>query len=61
MTQVTTGPLASVRALTSGLPRTFWVLWLGLFINRAGTFVMPFLALYLSQGRGFPVATAGRT
>jgi len=32
---------------------------LGLFINRAGTFVMPFLALYLSQGRGFPVATAG--
>jgi len=35
------------------------VLWVGLFINRAGTFVMPFLALYLSQGRGFPVATAG--
>ena len=59
MSHVASGPLASARALTSGLPRSFWVLWVGLFINRAGTFVMPFLALYLSQGRGFPVATAG--
>jgi len=59
MSSSSSGALASVRALTAGLPRTFWVLWCGLFINRAGTFVMPFLALYLSQGRGFPVATAG--
>ncbi len=54
-----TGARAALGALIGGLPRTFWVLWFGLFVNRAGTFVMPFLALYLSQGRGFPVATAG--
>ena len=59
MSDLASRPLASARALLGGLPRTFWVLWVGLFINRAGTFVMPFLALYLSQGRGFPVATAG--
>ena len=49
----------ALRALHASLPRTYWVLWVGLFINRAGTFVMPFLALYLTQGRGLDVATAG--
>jgi MFS family permease len=53
------GPLDPLRALYARLPRTYWVLWLGLFINRAGTFVMPFLALYLTQGRGLSMATAG--
>lgn len=29
------------------LPRTVWILFLGLFIHRFGTFVIPFLTLYL--------------
>lgn len=41
------------------LPRTYWVLWLGTFINRLGAFVAPFLALYLTRDRGFTVAEAG--
>lgn len=52
-------PVGALRALYASLPRTYWVLWVGLFINRAGTFVMPFLALYLTQGRGLSVAAAG--
>lgn len=34
------------------LPRAFWALCLGTFINRFGTFVYPFLTLYLSR-KGF--------
>jgi MFS family permease len=33
-----------------GLPRRFWVVAVGTFINRAGWFVMPFLAIYLTDG-----------
>lgn len=46
-------------ALFDGLPRVFWILWGGVFINRVGTFVVPFLAVYLTEGRGLSVATAG--
>lgn len=42
-----------------GLPRAFWFLWLGALINRLGGFVVPFLALYLTQERGFAVERAG--
>ena len=42
-----------------GLPRTFWVLWCGTLVNRAGTFVLPFLAIYLTQARGYSAAQAG--
>lgn len=35
------------------LPRRAHLLCLGVFVNRAGTFVMPFMAIYLSQARGF--------
>ena len=45
--------------MLGGLPRTFWVLWVGMFINRAGAFVVPFLAIYLTQGRGVSAAAAG--
>jgi MFS family permease len=47
------------RAIGAGLPRTYWVLWAGMLVNRAGCFVMPFLAVYLTQGRGYAPATAG--
>ncbi len=42
-----------------GLPREYWFLWWGTFINRVGTFVQPFLVLYLVRERGVSVATAG--
>lgn len=42
-----------------GLPRAFWVLVAGTFVNRLGQFVQPFLALYLVSARGVGVATAG--
>jgi MFS family permease len=40
------------------LPRAFWVLFTGTFINRFGTFVMPFLAIYLTR-EGYTIAQAG--
>jgi MFS family permease len=50
-----------VRLLPSvrGLPRTFWVVWAGALVNRLGSFVMPFLVLYLTGERGYSVARAG--
>ena len=42
-----------------GLPRPFWYLWSGTLLNRLGSFVVPFLALYLTRSRGFSVAEAG--
>ena len=33
----------------SGLPTTFWWLWAGTLVNRAGAFVLPFLAFYLTD------------
>jgi MFS family permease len=33
----------------SGLPTTFWWLWVGTLINRVGGFVLPFLAFYLTD------------
>ncbi|WP_241759623.1 MDR family MFS transporter [Pyxidicoccus parkwayensis] len=46
-------------ALAGGLPRTYWVLWTGTLVNRLGSFVVPFLALYLTRERGYSVAEAG--
>jgi MFS family permease len=51
--------LAQVRATVGGLPSTYWVLWTGSLVNRLGTFVVPFLALYLTRERGFTVEQAG--
>src|SRR5689334_14641072 len=48
-------PFASLR----GLPRAYWVLWAGMLVNRLGGLVAPFLALYLTRGRGLSVGTAG--
>lgn len=45
------------------LPRTVYLLCLGSFINRAGTFLVPFLALYLTSalglGQGFATLALG--
>ncbi|MEU5906505.1 MFS transporter [Micromonospora sp. NPDC047467] len=42
-----------------GLPATFWYLWAGLLINRAGAFAMLFLPLYLTDARGASESLAG--
>ena len=40
------------------MPRTVWVLFGGAFVNRLGTFVLPFITLYLTS-RGYSVPQAG--
>ncbi|HEV3485937.1 MAG TPA: MFS transporter [Vicinamibacterales bacterium] len=40
------------------LPRPVWILFAGTFVNRFGTFVMPFLAIYLTR-QGYSAAQAG--
>ncbi|MEU5937791.1 MFS transporter [Micromonospora sp. NPDC047548] len=42
-----------------GLPATFWYLWAGLLVNRAGAFAVLFLSLYLTAARGASEALAG--
>ncbi|MEO7113278.1 MAG: MFS transporter [Polyangiaceae bacterium] len=43
----------------SGLPRSLWLLCVGIFVNRLGGFVVPFLAIYLTRVRNLPVERAG--
>ncbi len=43
----------------SGLNRDVWLLSLVLFINRAGTMVIPFLTIYLTGQKGFTLEEAG--
>lgn len=45
--------------LVEGLPKTYWALWLGSLVNRAGSFVMPMLTIYLTQSRKLPLPEAG--
>lgn len=45
--------------LTAGLPRAYWLLWIGTVINRLGGFVSPFLSLYLTSERGISISQAG--
>jgi predicted MFS family arabinose efflux permease len=56
---------SSIRASTTraigGLPNAFWWLWASTLINRLGTFVTPFLTLYLTTSQGRTVAFAGLT
>ena len=46
--------MASLRAL----PRPVWILFFGTFLNKFGTFVMPFLAIYMTS-LGYSSAQAG--
>lgn len=47
------------RSLGFDLPRTYWVLWAGMLINRLGAFVLPLLTVYLTQERGLTLKQAG--
>ncbi len=49
---------ARAAALTADLPPTYWFLCLGTLINRIGSFVIPFLTLYLTSQRGISVSRA---
>jgi MFS family permease len=48
-----------LRSATAGLPRSFWIICAGIFVNRIGGFVLPFLALYLTQALHLSLARAG--
>ncbi len=48
-----------IRSTIGGLPAAFWYLWTGTLINRLGSFVIIFLAIYLTSVRGFSAAFAG--
>lgn len=42
-----------------GFPRGFWWLWTSTLVNRLGTFVLPFLTIYLTTQRGYSATHAG--
>jgi MFS family permease len=48
-----------LRQAAGGLPRQFWFLWTGTLINRLGSFVVIFLAIYLTGERHFSQSQAG--
>jgi MFS family permease len=47
------------RETAGGLPATFWYLWTGTLVNRLGSFVMIFMAIYLTSERHFTQTEAG--
>ena len=51
-------PRPTLRGNVRAMPRTIWVLLAGTFINRFGTFVLPFLVLYL-QDLGYSAPQGG--
>ena len=48
-----------LRRTAGGLPRQFWLLWAGTLINRLGSFVIIYLAIYLTRQLGFTQSQAG--
>ena len=49
---------ASLRENLRALPRGAWILFFGTFLNKFGTFVLPFLAIYMTR-LGYSAAQAG--
>ena len=49
---------ASLREDLRALPRGAWILFFGTFLNKFGTFVLPFLAIYMTR-LGFTASQAG--
>jgi len=52
------GTQTSLRESLSALPRGAWILFLGTFLNKFGTFVLPFLTIYMTR-LGYSSAQAG--
>ncbi len=51
-------PTSTMRSDLRQMPRPAWFLFAGSFVNRFGSFVLPFLVLYLTR-RGYSPAQAG--
>jgi len=51
-------PNPSLAASLRALPPAAWILFFGTFLNKFGSFVVPFLAIYLTS-RGYTLADAG--
>lgn len=51
-------PARAVLAGLRGLPRTYWILWSAILVNKLGTFVVPFLYLYLTRSERMSVVQA---
>src|SRR5258708_17543637 len=51
-------PIHSLATELRALPRAFWVIFAGTFINRFGSFVYPFLTILLHR-RGFDYGSIG--
>ena len=51
--------VTTYREAYAGLPRDVWLLAAVTLVNRAGTMVLPFLTLYLTQHLGFSASRAG--
>lgn len=58
MASVTVVAPLTLRQNLRALPRPTWILFGGTFINRFGTFVMPFLVIYMTR-QGYTPAQAG--
>ena len=52
------GPRPTLRENLRALPPAAWVLFAGTFVNRLGTFVLPFITLYLTSQR-YSIPQAG--
>ncbi|WP_329144989.1 MFS transporter [Streptomyces sp. NBC_01456] len=53
------GASGRVAAMFRGFPKQFWLQWSGILVNRLGTFVQPFLLLYLTNVRHLTEQQAG--
>jgi MFS family permease len=51
-------PWKLARGAFSGMPPAYWVLWSAILVNKLGTFVVPFLYLYLTRNEHMSVARA---
>lgn len=58
MSEVEPTARPTLRENLRGMPREVWILFAGAFVNRLGTFVLPFITLYLTS-RGYSVPQAG--
>lgn len=56
---VEAAPVGRFTRHVGGLPRPFWYLFAGTVVNRTGSFIAPFLSLYLTGERDFSVSDAG--
>src|SRR5205814_6151879 len=54
-----TATAQTYRNAYSGLSRATWWLSLVMLINRSGTMVVPFMTLYLTETKHFPIGKAG--